>query len=797
MNSLRRFSTVFALALFAGCARQAPDSGAGPSLPPLKAQVALVHLETVPFLTEITGTVHAVERAQLAAKVMGSIDTMPFTLGQHVKRGDTLATISAGEINARVAQAESQFNQANRDLARERELLPKGASTATMVKDLEDRCAGDEAILREAKVMLSYATLHAPFDGVITQKFANVGDLASPGLPLIAIEGSNGFEVQAGVPDSLAFGLGVGKLLVVQTSTEGVTFSGKISEISSAADANSHTVAVKISRALRCGRSFRPICQNSSSRRTDPGAPGALGIGHDLGPDGASLCRRQRQPRGASVGHDWSPPRQSGRDSLRPRRRGPGDPVPAGRHAGRPTAGDSAVKATPMSPFNEPARYGFAGRMASLFIDSKLTPILIAASLLLGVFAVLLLPREEEPQIKVPMIDVMVAMPGATAHEIENRVTRPMEMLLWEIPGVEYLYSTASPGADMTIVRFKVGIDPEVALVRLNQKLQANLDRMPLGVVPPLIKSRTIDDVPILALTFHSSRYDHAKLRQLAVQVEDAIKVLPQVAETTVIGGQPRSIRVLLDPQRLASRNLSPAVLVPMLQQANAQAQTGSQAFGNRETLLQTGDFFRNAKDVGAVVVGVFDGNPIYLREVAQISDQPADPSDYVLFGYGGSLPKEEAAVTLSIAKRPGANAVDVVKEVVARVDGLRGNLIPADIGVSVTRDYGATARDKSNELLLHMGLAVFGVAILILLFLGWRESLVVLLAIPVTLGLTLLVFYLYGYTLNRITLFALIFSIGILVDDAIVVVENIVRHMGLPSCRRKRLAPDRDRGGR
>ena len=446
------------------------------------------------------------------------------------------------------------------------------------------------------------------------------------------------------------------------------------------------------------------------------------------------------------------------------------------------------MKAPPSPPFKDPARYGFAGRMASVFIDSKLTPILVAASLLLGVFAVLLLPREEEPQIKVPMIDVMVAMPGATAHEVENRVTRPMEMLLWEIPGVEYLYSTASPGADMTIVRFKVGIDPEAALVRLNQKLQANLDRMPFGVMPPLIKSRTIDDVPILALTFHSSRYDHATLRQLAVQIEDAVKALPQVAETTVIGGQPRSIRVLLDPQRLTSHNLSPGDLVPMLQQANAQAQTGSQSFANREVFLQTGDFFRNARDVGAVVVGGFDGEPIYLRDVAQIADQPADPSDYVLFGHGGSAPSEEAAVTLSIAKRPGANAVDVVKAVIAKVDGLRGTLIPADIGVSVTRDYGATASAKSNELLLHMGLAVFGVAVLILIFLGWRESLVVLLAIPVTLGLTLLVFYLYGYTLNRITLFALIFSIGILVDDAIVVVENIVRHMGLPGCRRKRL---------
>ena len=439
------------------------------------------------------------------------------------------------------------------------------------------------------------------------------------------------------------------------------------------------------------------------------------------------------------------------------------------------------------SLFPDPARYGFAGRVASFFIDSKLTPIIVAASLLLGLFAVLALPREEEPQIKVPMIDVMVAMPGSTAAEVENRVSRPMEKLLWEIPGVEYLYSTASPGGDMTVVRFKVGTDLEAALVRLNQKLQSNFDRIPLGVSQPLIKARTIDDVPILALTFHSRRYDHAMLRRLAVQVDDAVKQIPLVAETTVIGGERRSLRVLLDPQRLASRGLSPTYLVSMLQQANAQALAGALSSGNRETLIQAGTFFRDARDVGSVVVGVFHGRPVYLRDVADIADAQGEPSNYVLFG-SHSVPGESAAVTLSIAKRPGANAVAVVAAVLARVGALKGSLIPADIGVTVTRDYGATASEKSDELLLHMGFAVFGVAVLILLFLGWRESLVVLLAIPVTLGLTLLVFYLYGYTLNRITLFALIFSIGILVDDAIVVVENIVRHMGLPSCRRKRL---------
>ena len=425
--------------------------------------------------------------------------------------------------------------------------------------------------------------------------------------------------------------------------------------------------------------------------------------------------------------------------------------------------------------------------MAALFIDSKLTPIIVAASLLLGAFSILMLPREEEPQIKVPMIDVLVAMPGATAAEVENRVTRPMEKLLWEITDVEYLYSTASPGGNMTVVRFKVGTDLENALVRLNQKLQTNVALMPLGVTPPLVKSRTIDDVPILGLTLHSARYDHATLHRLATQIDDVVKQISQVAETTVIGGQHRSVQVQLDPAKLASRNLSPSLIIPLLQQANAQTHVGAQAYANQETLLQVGTFFRDARDVGNVVLGVFHGRPIYLRDVATILDTQAEPIDYVLFGRGASTP-EEAAVTLSIAKRPGANAVDVVHDILQRVEGLKGTLIPADIEVAISRNYGATAAEKSNELLLHMGIAIFGVAVLILLFLGWRESLVVLLAIPVTLGLTLLVFYLYGYTLNRITLFALIFSIGILVDDAIVVVENIVRHMGLPSCRRKRL---------
>jgi multidrug efflux pump subunit AcrB len=443
----------------------------------------------------------------------------------------------------------------------------------------------------------------------------------------------------------------------------------------------------------------------------------------------------------------------------------------------------SANKELPQSPepphdAPPPSHLGIAGRIAAAFIDSKLTPLIVIASVLLGAAAIVLLPREEEPQIKVPMVDVMVSMPGSTAKEIEERATRPMEKLLWEISGVEYIYSTSRDSESLVIVRFKVGEDPERSLVKLTEKLRSNFDRMPMGVSMPIVKPKSIDDVPILALTFHSARYDHLTLRRLAAQVDESIKQVPQVAETTLLGGSRRAVRVMLDPAKLASRNLSPAGLVPMLQQANRQFRAGGLTTGNNEVLVETGGFLKTAEEVGNVVIGVFSGRPVYLREVAEIIDGGEEPTQYV---FHGSKSTEEPAVTLSIAKRPGANAISVADEVLHKVDLLKGTIIPADVTVSITRNYGETAAEKSNELLFHMGIAVFSVAILIWLTLGWRESGIVAVAIPATLALTLLVFYLYGFTLNRITLFALIFSIGILVDDAIVVVENIVRHFHLP----------------
>jgi multidrug efflux pump subunit AcrB len=426
---------------------------------------------------------------------------------------------------------------------------------------------------------------------------------------------------------------------------------------------------------------------------------------------------------------------------------------------------------------------GPAGRVAHAWISSKLTPLLICAALLIGAFAVWKLPREEEPQIIVPMIDVFVQMPGASAHEVEERVTKPMEKLLWEIPGVEYIYSTSSPGMSLAIVRFYVGQDEEKSIVRLNQKLLANFGLIPPGASQPLVKPRSIDDVPILALTLSSRRYNDFDLRRIAAQLDDTIKQVPDVSAVTPMGGQRREVRIVLDPARLAGYQMSPLQVAGALGLSNRRLPSGKFDSGNREYLLETGEFLRTSEDVRNVVVGVAGGKPVFVRNVAEVADGGAEPTEYVRMVNAAS--KESLpAVTISIAKRKGTNAVEVAGNVLRRIQPLKGVVIPTDVTLDITRQYGETAAEKSNELLLHMLIAVISVSLLIAITLGIRESLIVFLAIPVTLALTLAVFYLYGYTLNRITLFALIFSIGILVDDAIVVVENIVRHWRMPANR-------------
>ena len=427
-----------------------------------------------------------------------------------------------------------------------------------------------------------------------------------------------------------------------------------------------------------------------------------------------------------------------------------------------------------------PHTQGLAGRLASLFVNSKLTILAVVASLCAGVFAVMMLPREEEPQILVPMIDVQAAMPGASAEEVESRLGRPLEKILWEIPGIEYLYVTSSPGSALLIARFEVGTRPDLAVSRVQAKLAGRADVLPAGLTPVSVRSRTIDDVPVFAVTLHGGGLDHLELRRIATQVEESLKSLPAAAETAIIGGRRLTLRIQLNPEQLSALGVSSAQVMSAIQASNRPRQLGSRAFAGEQVDLQVGGGLASESAFRDLVVGEHGGRTVRLGEVATVRTAADDPTDYVFHGRGqGSA---EPAVTLTLAKRPGANATELVRQAQGRIEALRGKVIPSAVSISVSRDYGHSAAEKSNELLLHMGIAVFGVTLLILIFLGWRESVVVLLAIPATLALTLLIFYLYGYTLNRITLFALIFSIGILVDDAIVVIENIVRHLRLPA---------------
>jgi multidrug efflux pump subunit AcrB len=428
-----------------------------------------------------------------------------------------------------------------------------------------------------------------------------------------------------------------------------------------------------------------------------------------------------------------------------------------------------------------------AGALAGQFINSKLTPLFIVFSLLLGAFAILRTPREEEPQIVVPMLDVFVQMPGASAAEVEQRASVPMERLLREVPGVEYVYSISRPGVSMLVVRFYVGTKEEDAIIKTYNKLYSNADRVPAGISPPLIKVRSIDDVPIFAVTLWGKNYDSYQLRQIAGELNNQLKQIDDVAETKMIGGLPRQVRVTLDTAKLAAYGMTPGAVVAQLQQANSRSDSGSFSRDNQEFAVEAGRFLGTAADLQQIVVGVHDGHPVYLRNVASsIIDGPSEPDDYVLYANGAAakngISADYPAVTLTLAKRKGTNATEITRAAEAKIESLRGYLLPADLNVSITRNYGETAKDKSDELLKHLMIATLSVTLLIALALGWRESGVVLIAIPVTLALTLFIFYLFGYTLNRVTLFALIFSIGILVDDAIVVVENIVRHFRMPS---------------
>ncbi|MDD5439176.1 MAG: efflux RND transporter permease subunit [Candidatus Omnitrophica bacterium] len=424
----------------------------------------------------------------------------------------------------------------------------------------------------------------------------------------------------------------------------------------------------------------------------------------------------------------------------------------------------------------------FIRSLVDYFARSKITPLIIGFSIIVGLFAVLNIPREEEPQISVPMFDIFVAYPGATAEEVEQRIVTLGERKLWEIPGVEYIYSTSEPDGALIIVRFKVGENVEESLIKLYTKVYSNLDFLPKGASQPLIKVRSIDDVPILCLTFHGPSNDPLLLRRTAAEVRTAVNAIPDVAQTAIIGGRKRQFQIFVDEKKLTERILNPHEITDLILKANVKTDAGHLENIPDYINVETDAFFKSRGDLENLVVGVSQGGIVYLKDVARVVDGPDEDESGVNIRFPGQTAQGPFdAVTLTVSKRKGANASRLCKKIITFVETLKGQAIPNSVSYTVTRDYGETADEKSNELLFHMALAVFGVSILIALALGWRESGVVAIAIPMTLSLTLATFYCIGFTLNRITLFALIFSIGILVDDPIVGVENIVRHLRIP----------------
>jgi multidrug efflux pump subunit AcrB len=423
-------------------------------------------------------------------------------------------------------------------------------------------------------------------------------------------------------------------------------------------------------------------------------------------------------------------------------------------------------------------------RIVDKFLDGNLSVILIILSLLAGATALLLTPREEEPQIVVPLADVYVHMPGASAAEVERQVSTRLEKLLWQVDGVEYVYSMSKPDLAVVTARFFVGEDRIQSLVKLHNKIQTNLDIVPPGVTGWVIKPVEVDDVPIVNLTLYSDKASDYQLRRVAEEVVDRLQSVKNTSVTTVIGGRPRQVRIAIDPQALAARGLDLLTVRRALQGANLELPAGEFQKGDQSILVRGGSFFRSAAEVGELVIGVAGNRPVQLRDVAKVTDGPAEPTTYTRLRFGpagdaaaAAAGHEYQAVNIAVAKKKGTNAVVVAEQVIEAVGALKGTIIPDDILVRVTRNYGETANHKVNELIEELLIAMVTVLGLVLFALGWREALIVAVSIPIIYSLTLLINYWFGYTINRVTLFALVLALGLLVDDPIVDVENIFRH--------------------
>ncbi|MCW7473474.1 efflux RND transporter permease subunit [Leptospira levettii] len=429
-----------------------------------------------------------------------------------------------------------------------------------------------------------------------------------------------------------------------------------------------------------------------------------------------------------------------------------------------------------MNPLEE-IRAGFAGKLAETFLHSRLTPVIAIASLVLGLFAVYLTPKEEEPQISVPMIDIQVPSPGFSPEETERKVTEPVERAVWGLEGVEYIYSTSKWHGSYITVRFKVGEPIEPSLVKIHHKLMEAKTVLPKNTLPPIVKSYSIDDVPFLALSFSSESLNDYELRQKVGPLARELSSTPDLASVQMLGGLKKTVRVKVDPSLLSQFGVTAIEVAESLKQNDALIPAGKNWSSESVVDMEVGGVLRNISDVKRLPVAQRGGRVVRIQDLAQVEEGPEERTRSSVL-YDKSLGETKRnAVTIVFAKRKGTNVVNLSKDLIERAELFQKDL-PKEISLSIIRDYGSTAEDKSHELIEHLLIATISVTILIALWMGWRSALVVAIAIPVTLALTLAIYYFLGYTLNRVTLFALIFSIGILVDDAIVVVENIERHL-------------------
>jgi len=430
---------------------------------------------------------------------------------------------------------------------------------------------------------------------------------------------------------------------------------------------------------------------------------------------------------------------------------------------------------------------GVISAVVHRFLTSQLSIILIILSLCLGVAAILVTPREEDPQIVVPLADIYVSAPGASAEEVEQLVSTPLERLLWQVDGVEYVYSMSSQDMAVVTVRFYVGEDRENSILKIHNRIAMHQDLAPPIVKGWVVKPIEIDDVPIVNLTLFSDRYDDHELRRIGEEVLARLSEVKDISRTRIVGGRSREVRVELQPERMFGLNVSLTEVRQALMGADASVTAGTFARANRSITVTANAFLASADEVGSLVVGVHQGRPVYLRDIAAITDGPAEADSYSRIGYSHyfrnengltGTPADYPAVTLALAKKKGTNAVAVADSILNKLEDLKREIIPEHVRVEVTRNTGETAQQKVNELLASLAFAIVSVVILLAISLGWREALVVALAVPISFSLALFVNYLFGYTINRVTLFALILSLGLVVDDPITNVDNIQRHM-------------------